>query len=183
VRKSHLLICSIVSFSLLSTQLFASGIQLGITLPILIKGKDPEGVHGYRAIAWYQPQTWIWPKFQIYLAGGFGHWWAHGAKTARCINIYSLAPVIRYYFKRGTYFSPFAEISIGASYLTKTHFSDRNLGIHYSFQDELGLGATFGKSHRYYFTLTALHYSNGSMASMNAGITVPVVLNIGYRFS
>ncbi len=183
MRKSKWLICSILSLALPASQLFASGLQLGVTLPVLIKGKDPEGVHGYRGIIWYQPQSLIWPRFEIYFTGGFGHWWAHGAKTARSLNIYSVAPVFRLYFKRYTYFSPFAEASIGASYLSRTHFSDRNLGIHYSFQDELGIGTTIGKDKRFYVTLSALHYSNGSMASMNAGITVPLVLNVGYRFS
>ncbi|MDR3491940.1 MAG: acyloxyacyl hydrolase [Gammaproteobacteria bacterium] len=173
---------SVAGFFLLSNLAYATGVQFGVTLPFLIKGKDPEGVHGYRAVLWYQPPKLIWPKFEIYFAGGYGHWWAHGATVYRSLNIYAIAPVLRFYFSKNTYIDPYGEISIGASYLTKTHFSDRNLGIHYSFQDEVGIGAAFGKEKRFYFTLSALHYSNGSMASMNAGITVPLVLNVGYKF-
>lgn len=167
---------------LLTNIAYAAGIQFGTTLPILIKGKDPEGVHGYRAVAWYQPESLIWPKCNVYFAAGFGHWWAHGATEHRSLNIYAIAPVLRYYLIKTTFISPFVEASIGPSYLTRTKFSDRNLGLHYAFQDELGLGAVFGKEQRLYATVSALHYSNGSMAAMNAGVTIPLILNIGYRF-
>lgn len=182
MQLSKRIFCFFIVLFFFSNIAYSTGFQFGVTLPVLIKGKDPEGVHGYRGVVWYQPASLIWPKVEIYFAGGVGHWWAHGATEHRSINIVSLTPVIRVYFLKKSYVSPFAEISIGASYLSRTHFSDRNLGIHYSFQDEVGLGAAFGKERRFYFTLSALHYSNGSMASMNAGITVPLVLNIGYRF-
>lgn len=160
----------------------ADGLQFGVTLPILIKAKDPEGVHGYRAVVWYQPSSLVWSKFNIYFAGSFGHWWVHGAKTAGSLNIYAIAPVLRYYFVKTPTISPYIEASIGAAYLTRTHFSTSNLGIHYSFQDEVAIGAVFGKEQRFYASVSALHYSNASMASSNAGITIPVILNLGYQF-
>jgi len=169
-----------LTFIPLSSQ--AANFQVGTTLPILIKGKDPSGVRGVRANVWYTPQAFVWPKFKVYFTLGYGHWWANGARTYKQINIISAAPVLRFYFKKSQYFSPFIEASIGPSYLSKTQFATQKLGIHYAFQDEIGLGTGVGKKRKLYFTLSALHYSNGSMAKMNAGITVPLVLNIGYKF-
>jgi hypothetical protein len=168
---------------LLSSTALASALQFGVTLPILLKSKDPEGVHGYRAVAWYQPQSFIWGNLNLYFAAGAGHWWAHGAKSNKVINIYAFAPVLRFYFKKTTYFSPYIEASIGPAYMNRTRFSTQNLGIHYTFQDEVGIGALFGKQQGFYTTLSALHYSNGRLSAHNSGITVPLILNIGYKFS
>ncbi len=159
----------------------ATSVQFGVTLPILIKTKDPTNVHGYRAVIWYQPQSLVWKKVNIYFAAGYGHWWVGGSGPNRIMNIFAIAPVIRYIITKTTYFTPYLEASIGASYLSSTRFDDRNLGIHYAFQDELGVGAKFGKSQRFFATLSALHYSNGSMSAYNAGITVPLILNVGYQ--
>src|SRR5437870_8980585 len=94
------------------------------------------------------------------------------------INILAIAPVIRYYFfPKTSRFSPYFEASICASYLSRTRIVDRNLGEHFSFQDEIGLGTAYGDHQQWYATLSALHYSNGSLSAMNAGITVPLILN------
>ena len=162
----------------------AFGLQFGVTAPIIMKAKDPEGVYGYRGIVTAQPEAWIWPKASVYLAGSFGHWWVHGATTNRSLSIYAIAPVLRYYLKKSPTFSPYVEASIGASWMTKTYLGDRhNLGMHYAFQDEVGIGMAYGKAQQWYATLSALHYSNGSMASHNSGITIPAILSLGYRFS
>jgi hypothetical protein len=160
----------------------ATGLQFGVTLPILVKGKDPSGVHGYRAVLWYQPQSLIWPKASVYFAAGVGHWWAHGATTNSNLNIIAIAPVLRYYFEKNPHYSPYFEASIGASYLSRTRFDDRKLGIHFAFQDELGFGVAIGEERHFYVSASILHYSNGSLATMNAGITVPLILNVGYSF-
>lgn len=171
-----------IGLLIFSTINYAAGVQFGVTLPAVIIGKDPSGLHGYHAVAWYQPESLIWPKFDVYFAAGYGHWWAHGAKQYRSLNIYAVAPVLRYYFTKTRLIDPYFEASIGLSYLTRTHFDDRNLGMHFAFQDELGVGALVGKEKRLNIGLSALHYSNGSMASMNAGITMPLMLNVGYKF-
>jgi lipid A 3-O-deacylase len=168
---------------LLTSSTYATGIQFGLTLPVIVKGKDPKGVHGYHAVAWYQPESLIWPSLEVYFRLGYGHWWAHGAETNRSLNIFAVAPVVRYFFTKSTYIDPYAEASIGLSYLSRTHFDDRNLGMHFAFQDELGLGAVLGKEKRLTIGLSALHYSNGSLCAMNAGITMPLMLNVGYKFA
>jgi hypothetical protein len=183
-KRFRLLAAIIVGWLFLAPVVFATGVQLGFTIPILMKAKDPEGVYGYRGIAWYQPQSWVWSRCNVYMAGSVGHWWVQNATYNRSLNIYAIAPVFRWYFKKSPTMSPYFEASIGPSYLTRTHLGDdHNLGMHFAFQDELGLGASFGKEQRFFIGVSALHYSNGRMAAKNAGITIPAILNIGYRFS
>jgi hypothetical protein len=186
VKLRSWLFCIITGYIFFSSPLFAAGFQFGVTLPILLKSKDPDGVHGYRAVIWYQPKAFIWGKngrYNLYFAGGVGHWWSHGAKANRSLNIYALAPVFRFYLTKTHYFSPYLEASIGPAYMTRTRFDKQNLGIHYTFQDEVGIGALLGKKQALYASLSALHYSNGRLSSHNSGITIPLILNIGYKFS
>src|SRR5690606_22188950 len=97
------------------------------------------------------------------------------------LNIYSLAPVIRYTFNRHSYFRPYLDISIGIAYLNHTRFEDRNLGMHFSFQDRMGVGTYIGASEQFSVGVHAVHYSNAHLADHNSGVTVPLALDIGYR--
>jgi lipid A 3-O-deacylase len=154
--------------------------QTGVTLTYPLIDKDPSHLQGYRTAFWYQPSSLTWPSIKIYFDVSFGHWWVNNVPANREINIYSIAPTLRYYFTQNDSFSPFFDLSIGASYLTRTRFAERNLGIYFSFQDQIGLGASFGPEQRLSISLSALHYSNGSLAGTNAGITIPLLLNVSY---
>ena len=90
--------------------------------------------------------------------------------------------MIRYTFKRHGPALPYLELSIGLAYLNHTRFDDRNLGMHFSFQDRMGVGAFLGKSEQLSIGVHAVHYSNAHLASNNSGITIPLTLDIGYRF-
>jgi lipid A 3-O-deacylase len=98
------------------------------------------------------------------------------------LNIYSVAPVVRYSFNRRGSIKPFLELSVGLSYLNHTHFEDRKLGIHFAFQDRLGVGALLGKAERFSLGVHAVHYSNAHLSGHNSGVSIPLVLDIGYRF-
>ncbi len=154
----------------------------GIALTYPIIAKDPGHLKGYRGALWYQPSRLAWQHVKIYFDVSFGHWWVNNYPMNREINIYSLAPTLRYYLMQNSFVSPYIDLSIGASYLTHTRIADRNLGIHFSFQDQMGVGASFGKEQHLSVSLSAIHYSNGSMASSNAGITIPVLINVWYKF-
>lgn len=162
------------------TSSWASEFGASIWAPLI--GKDPPNINGYRAAINYQPKCSVWKNFSIYYDVGFGHWWVNGGYPNSSVSIVSIAPYFRFYLLRKPYFAPFLEASVGAAYLNKTRFKNYNLGIHYSFQDEVSIGSSFGATQQFYVAFTALHYSNCSMASSNAGITVPLVLNMGYRF-
>ena len=158
----------------------ASSVGASFSYPLM--RKDPNDLHGYRAALTYQPPSFIWKHISIYFDASYGHWWVGGHQPYRSLNIYSVAPYLRFYFVKTAKLSPYIEASIGASYLTRTRISNRNLGIHYAFQDQLAIGTTFGREQRFYFSLSALHYSNGSFCTSNAGITIPIMMNMGYRF-
>jgi hypothetical protein len=123
-----------------------------------------------------------WQHVKIYFDISFGHWWVNNYPVNREINIYAIAPTLRYYLMQSSWISPYFDLSIGASYLTRTRIADRNLGIHFSFQDQMGVGASFGKDQRLSVSLSAMHYSNCSMSSTNAGITIPLLINVWYKF-
>jgi hypothetical protein len=131
----------------------------------------------------YDPQHFKWRQFNLYFDGGFSHFWVTNRHFYTTTNIYSIAPVIRYAFKKRGPFLPFLEFSIGLSYLNHSHLDNRNLGIHFAFQDRIGIGTLLGTSKQLTLGFHAVHYSNAHLSSHNSGITVPLVLDIGYRFS
>lgn len=142
----------------------------------------PENLHGYRLGLWYQSQNLIWPRWNILFDGSVGHWWMTGNESHRNLNILSFSPIFRVYFMKTTTISPFLHLGIGLAYLSKTYIGRRNLGMHFSFQDQAGIGATFGKNRQFSLLFSALHYSNGSISSKNSGITVPLMINGEYGF-
>jgi lipid A 3-O-deacylase len=177
---------SLIILSLFTSTAFAMGpSHFGFTIPIVVASKDPDNVYAYRAVAWYQPRATSWnnDNFEIRFAANYGHWVSKGATQNHDINIYAIAPVFHLYIAKTDRFSPYFEASIGPAYMSSTMFAERNLGIHYTFQDELTIGALFGREHGFYVAFSALHYSNGSLSAHNSGITVPVILNLGYQFS
>ncbi len=154
----------------------------GINISYLVLDKDPQYLHGYRASFLYQPPAWIWQHLQIFIDTSAGHWYVTNNTPYRNLNIYSIAPVFRFNIKEYQYITPFIDLSIGLAYLTKTHIDHQNLGIHFAFQDQLGIGFSFGQQKQWSTSLNALHYSNGSLCSKNAGITVPIMFNLSYHF-
>jgi len=152
-----------------------------LTLPIITK--DPQYLKGYRAALWYQPDSFLWSHVHVFFDASFGHWWVTNNTPYKSLNIYSIAPVFRYYFTQNRYVSPFLNASIGLAYLTRTRLNTQNLGMHFAFQDQLGLGVTLGAKHQFSVTLSAMHYSNGSLCRKNAGITIPLVINAEYGFA
>lgn len=173
------ILCLVTSFCCFSNIALA---DTGVTLTYPISPKDPTNLHGYRVAIWYQPQTWIWSHARIFLNTSFGHWWITSNSPHEQIDIYAVAPTLRYVFKQFNNISPFLDLSIGLSYLSSTYIGDRNLGMHFAFQDQVGIGVTVGKAQNLSASLSALHYSNGSMGRKNAGITIPLLVNFSYRF-
>lgn len=145
--------------------------------------KEPADLHGYQVTLNYDPQRFQWRQFNVYFDVGFAHFWVNNTPHHTTVSIYSLAPVIHYTFKRRGPLLPYLEISIGLSYLNHTRIDDRNLGIHFAFQDRMGIGAFLGKSEKLSVGMHVVHYSNAHIANNNSGITVPLMLDIGYRFN
>jgi hypothetical protein len=160
----------------------ANASPFGINIIYPLVAKEPSDLKGYRIGITYQPCQLMWKKAQIYFDAGYGHWWINGSQPYSSLSIYSIAPYVRIYFWKTSCLSPYFEGSVGFSYLTKTRIEDRNQGIHFSFQDQIGLGVAYGAEQRFYTTLSVLHYSNASLSNHNQGMTLPLILNMGYRF-
>lgn len=155
----------------------------GANVSYVLKGKEPTSLHGYQFMLNYDPERFQWRKFNIYFDGGISHFWVTDTPYHSNITIYSVAPIIRYTFKRRGPILPYIELSIGMAYMNQTYLGDRNLGIHFSFQDRMGIGALIGEAERLSLGLHALHYSNAHLSTHNSGITAPIVFDLGYRFT
>lgn len=155
----------------------------GATASYVAAAKDPTYLHGNQFTLLYDPQRFQWRQFNIYFDGSFSHFWITNQSRYRSLNIYSLSPVIRYIFKKRGIISPFIEFGIGPSYLTRTRLDDRNFGMHYAFQDKMGIGFFVGTKQQFSLGIHAAHYSNAHFAKVNSGITIPLIIDFGYRFS
>lgn len=157
--------------------------QIGMTLAIPQIIKDPADLHGLKGSVWIQPNSLIWQHCQLYFETSYSHWKISGAPAHLSLDIYTIiAPVFRAYMTQHPLFSTYIEASIGPSYLTRTRLSNRNLGIHFAFQDYVGIGALIGQGQKVAVSLDALHYSNGCFSYHNSGITIPLMVTMGYRF-
>lgn len=144
--------------------------------------KEPDSLRGSQLMLNYAPERFHWHPWSIYFDGGFSHFGVTRTYYYTTVNIYSIAPVLRYSFERYGIFSPYFELSIGFCYLNHTHIDNRNLGIHFAFQDRMGFGTFLGTSRNLSLGIHAVHYSNAHLSAHNSGITVPLALDLGYRF-
>lgn len=175
-----------VGFFSLAQPVYANESGPGISFTYPIIALEPENLYGYRISLTYQPERLIGSYLKVYFDASFGHWWDHDtsndAPTNSSLDIYSIAPVVRLFYKNNSFITPFIDVSLGFSYLTETRIYKRNLGMHFSFQDQAALGASFGKNQNFSISFGALHYSNGSLCERNSGMTIPLFINVGYRF-
>jgi hypothetical protein len=178
-RQKHILSALLMLLPSLS---FAE-VHYGANISALLMSKEPYPLHGYQLMLNYDPDRYKWRQFNVYLDGGYSHFYENQTPYYSSISIYSLAPVVRYTFKRHGPLLPYLELSVGVAYLNQTHIENRNLGIHFTFQDRMGIGALLGGSERFSVGIHAVHYSNSRLSAHNSGITVPLVLDVGYRFS
>lgn len=142
----------------------------------------PTGIQGFNIAYTMQPDAWQWGNLDLLLNFSYGHWSTNDFTSNSSLNVYAIAPFIRWYFMDNNIATPFLTGSVGPSYLSNTQIGDRNLGIHFSFQDQFGAGLAFGAKRNFYTTLQFLHYSNARIANNNNGMTIPVYLTLGYQF-
>lgn len=168
-------------FMVSSAGAYAEAPSYGANLSVPLYSTEPTNLHGYQLMLNYDPQAFLWRQFNVYFDGGFSHFSVNTPHNST-INIYSIAPVIRYTFKKHWQLHPYLELSVGLSYLNQTRLEDRNLGIHFAFQDRMGVGTLIGPSEKLSIGVHAVHYSNAHLSDHNQGISIPLVLDVGYRF-
>jgi hypothetical protein len=183
----------LILIALLLSLLPAMGFALpyyGATLSTVLISTEPVSLRGYQFLLSYDPQCFKWHQFNLYFDGGINHLWVTKYTKSdpyyqrdSSLNIYSLSPVIRYSFSKLGPISPYIDISIGLAYFSQTRIDDRNLGMHPTFQDRIGLGFLVGTKQQFSLGIHAVHYSNACLSAHNNGITIPLELDLGYRFS
>lgn len=180
MRMIHLIFLFTGMLFLFPAYAINTGWGTNFTFPLITA--DPPKLEGYRISLNYQPPSFVWGHCTVYFDGSFGHWGLKDVSDNHQLYIVALAPFFRYYFAETKYISPYAEISLGLSYLSRTHLDDYNFGIHFAFQDQAAIGASFGEGQHLFMSIGALHYSNASLSTHNRGMSIPLYLNVGYRF-
>lgn len=174
--------CIIVLFSLSCANFCFARPYYGAVLSYVAASKEPPDLKGYQFVFQYDPDQLKWYQFNLYFDLGLSHFKSSNALHNKSISILAAAPVIRYQLLERHMILPFLEFSIGLSYLSRTRIQHRNLGIHFAFQDRIGIGAFLGRSKNLLVGLHVVHYSNAHLSGRNSGITLPLVLDVGYRF-
>lgn len=184
MRKRLLML---MALSCLSSSVFAvtPPPKFGITYSQNLPWGDPtipKNMHGYHIALAYHPPTFVyWNKLHIYFDASYGHWWVH--ETNHCVvDTYSIAPLFQYFLWYNKYASPFVTFSIGLTYLNHLYMGKRNLGMHFSFQDQFYGGVAFGEKQQFELSLGIIHYSNGRLCGHNSGFTLPLMMYAEYRF-
>lgn len=182
MNRIQILLFGLVSFILQTLPASAIAWSEGFTVSLPVITKDPENLHGFNGSIWYDPETLVWRQFHLYFDVVGAHYWVSGPSNPyHDINILAVSPVVRYLFKEHLKVIPYFELSIGASYLSNTRFANRNLGMHFAFQDRGGIGITFGSRQQYALGAHIVHYSNASLSSHNSGITIPLMIDLSYK--
>lgn len=176
IKKLLLIIIGLLPLVSYSKPYYGAMISYGLL------ASEPMSGNLVQAMFKYDPQLLKWRQWDIYFDVGYSHVWANECAHYQQTDIYSIAPIFRYIFTQRGPFLTYLELSIGLAFLTRTRLEDRNLGIHFAFQDRIGVGVFFGPSKAFSIGLKALHYSNASLAEHNNGLTFPLVLDISYRF-
>ena len=70
----------------------------------------------------------------------------------------------------------------GPTLLSRYVLDGEDTGRHFTFQDLLGIGIYAGRDRHLNTEIRIGHYSNGNLLPRNAGIKVPMTINIGYAF-
>lgn len=76
---------------------------------------------------------------------------------------------------------PYVELGIGLSWLNHKEIGGRDLGIHFQFEDRIGIGVRFGANRQYDVGYKAIHFSNAYIGPSNHGINLHVLM-LGYWF-
>lgn len=107
----------------------------------------------------------------------------HSAINNTPFQAFSVYPAFYFWFLHSKEIDLYFKYAIaGPTYLTQRRIDAVDLGGRFSFQDELGIGAFLGREKHLNIAATIGHYSNGNLLPNNPGITVPLVISLGYAF-
>jgi hypothetical protein len=103
--------------------------------------------------------------------------------TRHPFSTVSAYPLARFFLIRNETADTYFSYSIaGPTYISEYQLDDLNTGASFTFQDMMGVGAFLGKSRRLNAEISIKHFSNGNLATSNAGIKIPLTFKIGLVF-
>jgi hypothetical protein len=95
----------------------------------------------------------------------------------------SVYPLFRFFIARPRQADVYFGYSLaGPTFISQTVLDGNDTGDRFTFQDFMGVGAFFGKTHRMNAELGIKHFSNGNIFTKNASIKIPLTLTLGLVF-
>jgi len=120
-------------------------------------------------------------RFAFDLGVSASNWRTNGTLT----NFATLSayPLVRYFFSRTGPADVYVSYSIaGPTYISQYLLDGLNSGARFTFQDSMGIGVFIGKARRMNVDVSIKHFSNGNLATENAGIKIPLTFKLGLTF-
>lgn len=124
------------------------------------------GVNFNTPLQYGNPQGWL---LRLQAEFNVAGWDARGGTNPQNLFEFGISPILRVE-KRGGYFVPFAEASVGLRVLTHAGTSDEHrMGSAFQFSDMLGVGVGFGKNANTEVGFRFQHISNAGIKEPNPG--------------
>ncbi len=96
---------------------------------------------------------------------------------------FSVYPLMRYFFARLDAADVYFSYSLaGPTFISQPVIDGQDTGARFTFQDAMGVGAFLGKSPRLNIAVGIKHFSNGNLATHNAGVMIPLTFSVGVTF-
>ena len=120
-------------------------------------------------------------RFAFDLGVSASNWRTNGTLTKfRTLSAY---PLVRYFFGRTGPADVYVSYSIaGPTYISQYLLDGLNTGARFTFQDSMGIGVFIGRARRMNVDVGIKHFSNGNLATENAGIKIPLTFKLGLGF-
>ncbi|MCL1074329.1 acyloxyacyl hydrolase [Shewanella dokdonensis] len=108
------------------------------------------------------------------------NFWRYGEQHKHDTDfVVAASPILRYPLFYGRWVDTYLEGGIGVAFLDNTYFAGKDVGLHFQFEDRIGLAFRFGGKRQQTLSLTYLHYSNAGISKHNPGIDL---LNLAYSW-
>lgn len=95
----------------------------------------------------------------------------------------SIFPVFRFNFLHAKWIAPYFYYTVaGPTFMSKKILDNYQMGAHFTFMDNMGIGFFIGKEKRLNTEFKIGHFSNGNIFTENKSVKVPLTLMLGYAF-
>ena len=120
-------------------------------------------------------------RFAFDLGASASYWRSN--ETHQTFRTLSAFPLVRYFFGRLDSADVYFSYSVaGPTLITESILDGLETGASFTFQDAMAVGAFLGKSRRLNAEIGIKHFSNGNLATSNAGIKIPLTFTLGVAF-